>query len=337
MAPPNNNHPNGNGQQPEPRPAPSGDFASLFRAIAMDARRPKLQGLQLRDGDGQAVLVVPDGYKVEGVKKLIDEYRTAPKQRAGTTKLHDLASFIAWTNRHRDDGTVIYADDRGEAPMLVAVIDHDHAGAEVIDDGDCPARFGRHRGTYPFLMSREWQEWTAISRKPLGTAAFAEFLERRMGDVQPPPYSVDGEGNEVFESQDPEIRKLVLQLGKKFASVADLAKLMRGIEINVDSRAIVHINRDTGEHHIEYAEANGQGVDRVKPPNAFLIAIPVLHNGPAVLIAVHLRFRAKGEVTWTLEMHHPDRVLDEVWRQTLAEVTDKTGLQPLRGVAPAAR
>lgn len=337
---PNTTPPNGTNPTaaaaPLDEPRRVGDLTQLVNHAAQHARRPNLMPLGLDGSDpDKAVLLVPAGYALKSIKPLLDEYRTSPELRAGTTTLHDLASFVFWTNRHKDAGTVIYADDRSTPPSLVAIIDHDEPGAEAPDE---KARFGRHRGVYPFLMSREWQEWTTVSRSPLKTGDFAEFLERRMGDVQPPPYSVDGDGNGVFESQDPEIRKLVLHLGKRFATVGDLAKLMRGIELNVDATAKVQINRDTGEHAIEYSESNGQGADRIKPPNAFLIAIPVLHNGPAVLIAVHLRYRAAGgQVVWTLELHHPDRVLEEVWRKTLDEVFDMTGLTPLRGVAPAAR
>lgn len=341
--PSNGGNSNGGSGQPAGEPQRTGDLTSLVRHVAMDARRPKLQPLRLNDSDSRdTVLVVPTGYEVKSVKPLLDEYRTRPQLRAGTTELHDLASFIAWTNRHKDVGSVIYASN-GSEPKLVAVIDHDDSGPEIghlEGEGESgSARFMRHRGLYKFPMSREWQEWMAVHRKPLGTAQFAEFLERRIGDVVPPPYVVDDVTGETrFASADPEIRKLAEMLGKKFASATDLAKLMRGIEINIDSKAVSRIDRDTGEHHIEYAEANGQGVDRVKPPNAFLIAIPVLDNGQPFLIAVHLRYRpSSGTINWTMELHQPERVFEEVFKAALEEVLSETGLAPLRGLAPAAR
>lgn len=358
MAPPNNPPTGSNGTghgthgtHTEAKPS-AGDLTQLVRHVAADARRPKLQALTLpQDDDGDAVLLVPSGYEIKSVKPLLDEYRRRPQLRAGTTELRDLASFIAWTNRHKDAHSVVYALDDMAQASLTAIIDHDEAGAETVDamaptltgledDPDRPrpalrARFGRHRGVYRFPLSREWQEWNKVSRQAMQTGDFAAFVERRIGDVVVPPLKPDGQSLDI---RDPEILKLAVDLGKRFATPADLVKLAQGIEINIDSTAKVHINRDTGEHFVEFSEANGQGAERIKPPNAFLIAIPVVNNGPPVLMGVHLRYRpVSGKVLWTVELHQPERVFETVFAAALEEVFSDTGLAPLRGVAPEKR
>ncbi len=281
------------------------------------------------------VVALPKGLSLQSLKPLLDTYRTRPDLRQGTTRLTDLASFIAWTNRHKDEGSVVFAEDDMSAPKLVAIIDHDEAGAEELDK---KARFGRHRGEYAFPLSREWKAWLKAGETPMGAAEFAAFFEERIADVMPPPYSIDGAGNETFNSEDPEIRKLVMMLGKRFAMPQEIVKLTRGIEINVDARAVSRVDRDTGEHTIEYAEVNGEGADRIKPPNAFLIAIPVVAHSVPTLIAVHLRYRAaNSRVTWFVQMHQPERVFEHVFEKALGEVLLETGLPPLRGTAPAAR
>lgn len=313
---------------------PGDGLAKLAAFIAEQERKPIVVPIEVGDQKA-ASLLVPAGYQLHGLKPLLDAFRLQPELRAGTTQLHDLASFIAWTNRFRDADSVIYAVDQVDRLSLTAVIDHDREGEE---EANAKARFGRHRGVYEFPLSREWKEWQGACGQPLGTADFAEFFERRIADVMPPPYGIDGLGEQVFNSQDPEIRKLVETLGKRFATPAEIVKLTRGIEINVDARAVSKIDRDTGEHQIEFAEENGTGTDRVKPPNAFLIAIPVLHNGVPVLMAVHLRYRVgNGKVSWILELHQPERVIEEVFAQALRQVEEETALKPLRGVAPAPR
>ena len=310
-------------------------LAALARFIAKQEHKPIAVHVLAGKPDGADVLFVPDGYQLRNAKQVMDEFRTRPALRQGTTALTDLASFIAWTNRHKDAGSVVFADDNPASPSLAAVIDHDEAGAE---EAEKRARFGRHRGIYGFPMSREWQEWNRVSGMAMSGVDFAAFFERRIGDVMPPPYSIDGQGTEVFNSQDPEIRKLVNILGKRFASPSDIEKLTRGIEINATAKAVQKLNRDTGEYTLEFAEENGQGVDRVKPPNAFLIAIPVLANGQPILMAVHLRYRASvGSVSWVVQLHQPERVFEEVFRQSLEQVFTDTGLMPLRGKAPAQR
>lgn len=314
-----------------------GGLRDLASFIAEQERKPLVVPLAAGTIDAAGVLLVPDGYKAEALKPHLDAFRTRPQLRQGSVVLSDLASFIQWTNRHKDAGTMVYAEDTSMTQAsLTAIIDHDEAGEDAPEK---TARFGRHRATYAFPFSREWKEWmAACNPQGLGAVEFQTFFERRIGDVMPPPYSIDGQGTEVFESQDPEIRKLVTTLGKRFATVAEIVKLTRGIEINASAKAVQRIDRDTGEHQIEFSEENGQGVDRIKPPNAFLIAIPVLHNGQPILIAVHLRYRASGgKVTWFLELHHPDRVFEEVFSQSLKQVFTDTGLTPLRGKAPQAR
>lgn len=310
-------------------------LAQLASFVAEQERKPVMVPFVAGLAESAAAMLVPHGYEVKSVKPLLDEYRLRPALRSGTTKLNDLASFIAWTNIHKDGASIVYADDNMQALSLTAVIDHDEGGPE---EAEKRARFGRHRGVYAFPFSREWLEWRKACSAGMGATEFAEFFERRIGDVMPPPYSIDSAGTEVFQTKDPEIRKLVETLGKRFAMPSELVKLTRGVEINATSKAAVAIDRDTGEHTIAYSEENGQGIDRIKPPNAFLIAIPVLHNGGAILVAVHLRYRAAGgKVTWFLELHHPERVIEEVFGQALAAVEEKTGLAPLRGLAPAAR
>ncbi|MCX7366747.1 MAG: DUF2303 family protein [Alphaproteobacteria bacterium] len=325
--------------QPTPTPPPvakTSTLADLARFAAEHDRKPVTVTLLAgENGKTANAFLVPDGFKIEPTKPILDAFRTRPELRSGTTTLLDLASFVAWTARHKDDGSVVFAVDDMTAPSLTAIIDHDEPGA---DAPDTKARFGRHRGEYAFPLSREWKEWRAACREGMNATAFAAFFERRIADVMPPPYSVDGAGQEFLSTQDPEIRKLAMILNKKFATVAEIVRLTRGIEINVDAKAVQKIDRDTGEHTIEFAEENGQGVDKVKPPNAFLIAIPVLANGGNILMAVHLRYRpAGGKITWFLELHQPDRVFEEVFRGSLAEVAEGTGLVPLRGKPPAAR
>ena len=318
---------------PPPAARQPSNLADLARFVADQERKPIV--IPLTNADMRGALLVPDGYKIEATKPLIDAWRTRPELRAGTTILLDLDSFIAWTARHKDDGSVVYAVDDMREPSLTAIIDHDEAGG---DAPEAKARFGRHRGVYAFPLSREWLEWRAACKTGMNGTEFAAFFERRIGDVMPPPYAIDGQGQEFLGTQDPEIRKLAMILNKKFATVAEIVKLTRGIEINVEAKAVQKLDRDTGEHTIEFSEENGQGVDKVKPPNAFLLAIPVLANGGNILMAVHLRYRPSGgKVTWFLEMHQPERVFEEVFRGALEKVAADTGLVPLRGKPPATR
>lgn len=309
--------------------------AALAAFLEQHQRTPRILDLDGETSRSESALLVPEGYRVEDAKAIFDKWRTRPERRAGTTELRTLDSFIAWTKRHQDEQSMIYADDR-EKPVLTAIIDHDESGPET--NGEELARYGRHRGVFAFVKSREWQAWMEASGKPLNVGEFAAFFEERIIDVVPPPISVLGDGEEVSGIKDPEILKLVATLQKKLAAPADISRLMRGIEINVDAKAKTMIDRDTGEHQIEFSEANGAGVERVKPPSLFLISIPVTHDGKPFLMAVHLRYRVVGgQVMWTMAVHQPERVFETVFADACAKVAEGTGLTPLRGIAPAMR
>ena len=319
--------------------------AALAEFMADHLRTPELVAISAGDAKSADIVALPAGYTLHDVKPLLDKYRHAPERREGTTILTTLASFDAWVNRHRDDGTVIFACDDMKAPSLTAIIDHDQAGPEQAKSGDVEpahrARFGRHRGVFDFPFSRPWQEWMEIAgpdAEGIKTHELAAFLERRISDVLPPPQYQDGQTGDVrLNLKDPEILKLVATLGKKLATPSELVTLSKGISVNVDNAVEAKFDRDTGEASMIFTERNGVGADRVKVPNLFLIDIPVLNGGESWVIAVHLRYRAGQSLTWFLELHQPERVFEKVFDETLATVTTDTDIQPLRGIAPAAR
>jgi len=318
------------------------DGAALARFVADHVRQPQIISLSAGTDKSAAVMVLPDGYKPHDLKPFLDKFATAPERREGETLLTTVASFVAWVNRHRDDGSMIYAEDDMSEAKLVAVIDHDLAGPELAPLGETHeahrARYGRSRGRFDFPFSRPWQEWMKVAgpdAEGMKTRELAIFLERRIGDVLPPPTYQDGATQEIkLNIQDPEVLKLVATLGKKLASPSELVTLSKGISVNVDSEAEAKYDLDSGEISMVFRERNGMGTDKVKVPNLFLIDIPVLNGGDRWMIAVHLRYRTGGgSIVWHLEMHQPERVFEE----TLETVEKDTELAPLRGIAPAAR
>lgn len=85
-----------------------------------------------------------------------------------------------------------------------------------------------------------------------------------------------------------------------------------------------------------YEEAGPKGPEVVKVPNLILVQAPVVVNGEAFLMAVHLRHDTtpSGAVAFTLERHQPERVLELVFTEALAKVEAATALTPIRGAAP---
>ena len=319
-----------------PKPREAGDLPGLASFIDRNTRRPKVEMIPPADDKGNVpVVLVPHGFDVFNARDMLRQFRTAPERPVGETMLHDLDSFIAWVNRQKGDSTVIYADLVGQ-PTLVAVIDHD--GDNGTGDGLVAPAFQVYRGRYAFPFSREWKEWTSPDLASMTAGDFAAFLERRIGDVLPPPFTQKADGTVESAIADPEVLKLTGRLGKRLATPEELATLAKGIALNVDSRAKVSTDRDSGAFTVEFSEDSGLGVERVKPPNLFLIAIPPFLNGTPILMAVHLRYRASGtSVRWTLEVHQPERVLETRYAAALETLATQTDVPVLRGQAPGAR
>src|SRR5262245_42426316 len=118
------------------RPTGAGEpgLAPLARFIAEQERKPVVVSIAAGAAASGSVLFVPDGYHVEEAKKHLDAFRLRPALRSGTTVLHDLASFIAWTKRHMDADSVVFADDTSMTQAsLTAIVDYDQAGEEAAE------------------------------------------------------------------------------------------------------------------------------------------------------------------------------------------------------------
>jgi Uncharacterized conserved protein (DUF2303) len=291
---------------------------------------------------GNQFAIIPTGMQLQSLKKFDDERATRPERRKGIVKARDLASFCRIVNRFRHGGsaaadmpedadageTAIFAHDAIDKLSLTTVFDWHPPG-----DDPTEARYGQHRCQYDFPLSREWQEWLAISGKSFGQGDLAAFLERRIDDVVPPPLSMNLDGEVELAIKDPEIVKLVAKLDKKLATPAELVAMSRSFSVASAEKAATKIDRDTGEITISWSDEHDA---TVKVPNLFLISIPVLHNGEAWLCAVHLRYRKNGgTILWIVELHQPERIIEHVFKRSLDAVAKATGIVPLRAAPEA--
>lgn len=106
-----------------------------------------------------------------------DEYRAFPLARTGKATLTQLPSFIDVVNRFKFAHSAIYAVDDFTKPSLTAIFDyHPENGAAGVN----PAQPMRHRASYAFPLSEEWNAWIAKNNTPMGMGDFAQFLETRI-------------------------------------------------------------------------------------------------------------------------------------------------------------
>lgn len=241
-------------------------------------------------------LVIRHDYKVEDLEKFLPE----PTRKRGTFQFEDTASFVAYVKKHKDEpATALYATfkdapGRLRVPSFTAVFD-DHS-----TDGPL---WRQHKAVYDCPLSDEWKAWLASNKKPYGQEEFAQFIEDNLPDIVRP------EGAAMVE-----ISKSLQ--AKKSASFKSGIKL------------------ENGDVQFEYSEetkgtaANGT----LEIPSEFVIAIPVIVNGPKVEIMARLRYRIpEGELTMWYDLLRPHKVIEKAFRDTWEAIGKETEIAVLHG------
>ncbi len=201
------------------------------------------------------VLLTPKGLLLTSLKKTLDEYLPRPERRQGTATLLDLDSFVDHVNRFKDGDSVVFADNRWQAPepaandrekqerdrlpnkgwttpKLLALLDYHEAcnvrldGGDLVpvqqESGEAPLpRFGQHRAAYEFPLSDEWMAWMEMNGQQMLQGDFAAFLEERALDLAPPP-TLDG----TFNGQAPDLPETASESERKRAEFMEALRTM---------------------------------------------------------------------------------------------------------------
>lgn len=121
------------------------------------------------------VVTTPHG--IERIDLTGDQYRDAPRRKAGTTTVRDVPSFLAYYAKHSSPDAEVYADrDRG---TLTGILDA-HGPADGFPDWQA------HRVTLQLRHSDAFKAWQGISGTLMAQTAFAEHIEDHRADVREP-------------------------------------------------------------------------------------------------------------------------------------------------------
>lgn len=309
---------------------PSGGAEAIQKVadLTLQGVKPEVVSLEI-EGLGAGlpkavpVLLQPgeNGGSVAGLKRFLEEYRTAPERRAGTATVTTLASFIALVNRHKDGDSAIFAKTDWPKPALTAVIDYHRTG----DAGDAhAARNLGHRVLYAFPVTPEFQAWIDHVGKPMSQAEFASFLEDHAAELASP-----------FDAERVEYERL---FKAKFAAPNELIDLARSLEISVGQTFKQAIRLQSGEAELVFKEEHtGAGGEKITVPGIFMLNLPAFLDGQKVSIPARLRYRAAGgSVTWFYDLYRWQDALRERVAADLAEAGERTGLPTYEGAPESA-
>lgn len=260
---------------------------------------------------------------------LWDDYRPHPLFREGTAVLTQLPSFIALVNRFKFGHSAIFAVDDLQAPSLTAIFDY-HA-----DNGDLdglPVQSMRHKATYAFPLSKEWQAWFSKDGKAMTMGDFAAFLETHIVDVSDEPVTAWSPQAQAFAKANR------ATTANSIATPTRLVDLSLKFRIYETAESCEAVNLTSGETQFafvsEHRQADGAPVDF---PKLFSIVIPIFARSAVFYrIIARLRYRLeRGKPVFWFELWRPDLTFEQAFNEALEQVATETELPIYTGTAEA--
>lgn len=288
----------------------------LVTALAREGAEPAIVAVHTEGLGPGLPASVPVGFDRKAqsfmsLKHLIEEQRYAPRRRKGTATAETLESFVALTNRHKDDESAIFGKTSWPDPKLTAVLNYDREGAG--------ARFGDHRIVYAFPLTEEFKAWVGCNARPMKQDEFAAFLEEHAAELAAP--------------SDGELSDYERLFNEKMATPSEVVALSRHLEVHVNAKAKQGIRLQTGERQVEFSEehVNAKG-EAVVIPGVFMVSVPAFVDGDAVRIPARLRYRITGgEIKWFYQLYRWEFFLREQVGRDLKDAAKDTGLPAFEG------
>lgn len=134
------------------------------------AVRGQVAAAKVQQLNGQYYTVLPKDYAVQ----VIEELRPKLERIQANVSLSDTRSFIAYVQKFREDGTLMFAEP--QHGTLKAVIDY-HTSS--------PA-WREHSAQLILSHTPEWKAWISKNNRDLTQREFAEFLEDRVLSIVEP-------------------------------------------------------------------------------------------------------------------------------------------------------
>lgn len=261
----------------------------------IDAAIASADPAPLGDNGRFYAVVVPGGREEAGHVKVIDleaerdkfEYADKPRRKAGTYKVHDAASLVAYLDKHADADTEVWADT--VAAKITGVLDAN--GNTGIDD----ARHEQHRVEYSVLYTEAWKAWKALDGKLVDQSAFAEHIEDRAIDIVRP-------------------------------SAADMLELAQSFRATSDVTFKSSKRLSSGERQLEYREQVDAGAGRdgqMEIPETFDLGLKPFEGAEAFKVVARLRYRiVNGHLAIGYKLERPEDIIRDAFLSVVQKVQE---------------
>ena len=268
------------------------EFETEAAAIAEIARKPQV----VINENGKFLLAVPHGYD------LLDrsDHLPHPARAEGSVHMHDADSFIALVNRQADESrALIYVNaDYADCVKAVAVLNDHHT--------DGTAGWRDHCIHFSPRRTNEWDRWlNANGRAAIMTQSdFAFFLEANADDI------IEPAGGDIL---------------RFVTTLSETRKVRYGSAINLQN----------GMMQIEFTE-EGDNATRGKLDlfKEFTLALRPLRGAEPYKLKARLRYRIdrnSGEIAFWIDLHRPERILEDATAKVVERLQAETAVQTLFG------
>ena len=266
--------------------------------------------------NGTQFLVHPDQSSVVDLTGMEEKYLTRPSLRKGDVTLARLKSFVDYTNKYKDDDTIIYVSgsvDKNQVSANAVTVFNDHPYKE--NKGDAGRRDFSCK--YKFPISKELSSFIKYNSVKMTQLEFSIFLEDHAVSMIDP-----------YTDQELIPKGTEIALSGKGADPIKMIELSRGLEIRVQEKVQNSSRASSGEMQFRFSvEHEGADGSPLTVPSWFMISIPVFEGGERVPIIAKLRYRVKdGEISWFYELFGMNDVFDMAFNNAVNYISESTGI-----------
>lgn len=242
--------------------------------------------------NGLPVVFLPTGSGQWKMEKL-PELRETPERKAGRTTLHQLDSFIKFSNTHKTAGTQIVVD---------ADYSRNRVAFKAILNGDTgtDAGFADHLAYYEPQKTVDWSNWLGMNGKKVSQTELATFLTDNISSI--------ADSNPA----DPD---------RKYPTAGDVLDFITNLEMTSTVKYRSGTKVQNGQVQFEYVEeGNDQTKGKLAMFERFGIGLTPFAGGTAYFIEAFLRFRINrdsGALTIWFDLSRPDRVLEAATKEMI--------------------
>lgn len=264
--------------------------AAAIAAIAQERQGPELRNeTQIR----LPYAIHKDG-KIETLERMLDN----PAAIIGRVELADAASFVDYTSRFAEPGTLIFCRESDYGAEFTAVFDY-HQPQQ-------PRRL-MHAARLTLAFSDEWKRWDEMDTEMVPQAKMARFMEDNMLDLVNP-------------------------------SPAEMLEIVKTLEATQNVEFKSGLRLDNGDRELAYAVTSGaragaQGSLTI--PATICIRMPVFEGGAPTAVAARWRWNIDGgNLRLGYEIERPHKLIKAAILEMKIQIATALGRTILDGRAP---